>query len=973
LEITCNGITAIVPTLISSDLRNDIYIGWQDLMTLRIINPEFPTKVCAATTKKGSSATKATTIEGLFKEFNEVFHEGEVLRTMKGPPMRIHLREDIPIIPKRVLTARKPPLHFQTQAEAEVTKLVKAGVLEKVTEPTAWISPSMFVPKENGGVRLVTDFTGLNKYVQRPVHPFPTASEIVNSIPATAKWFAKVDAVKGYFQIPLDEEARSLTTTLLPSGRYRYARAPMGLSCSSDEFCSRTDMALQGLEGVQKIVDDILIHAPTEASLIDRLRQVLERCQQHGITLSKSKTEAAQEVKFAGFLVSANGVKPDPAKVAAIKDFPTPENTTDVRAFMGLANQLGQFLPDLAHATEPLRGLLKKDNAFMWLAEHQVAFDETKRILTSPMLVHHFDPEAPTELLTDASRLHGLGFALIQYGKTGELRLIQCGSRSLTDTETRYATIELECLAIMWAIQKCRLYLLGTPKPFHVVTDHKPLIGILQKKDLGDVGNARVQRLMEKVSEYNYSISWTPGKGHTIADALSRAPVFSPKGEDIIINSVTHTSFADISDDQLRKLANIAQFDNEYQLLIEAFKRGLEPRSLTPHHPARSIQSVWNELSLEDGLLCVGHRILVPKTARLDILKSIHIAHGGLQKTRQAANQLYFWPGITNQIKQMVENCERCQQSRPSQAAEPIITTEATYAMEKVSADLFHQGGKTYLVLVDRFSGFPFVKQLRSTSTDAVTATMKDWFFDWGIPASIRTDGGPQFRQQFVEFCRQMGVNHECTSPYNPRSNGHAEAAVKNMKLLLEKYNSEWSKFRAALLEWRNTPRAGCTKSPAQFMFGRRQRTQVPAHPQLLREEIPHEQLLKERPLRKDWAGKSLPPLEPGSNVRVQDPLTKRWDSTAKVVESRDTGRSYIVENYEKQFLRNRRFLKPTNSEPVKFSRQQHTLQSALDTDKENADSNSSNSSDSSRSPIMKGTNLRRSPRLAAKKQVSFQ
>ena len=231
-------------------------------------------------------------------------------------------------------------------------------------------------------------------------------------------------------------------------------------------------------------------------------------------------------VKFAGFIVSAEGMKPNPERLQAIKDFPQPKNITDMRSFMGLVTQLGPFVPDIAQLTSPLRNLLKKNVAWVWLPEHQTAFDKIRQLLTSDVVVKPFDSSLATELLTDASRLHGLGFALLQRDDNDQIRMIHCGSRHLNSAESRYSTIELECLAIRWAVQKCKYYLMGMSKPFKILTDHRPLGGIFDK-DLSQVASKRLQKYREELAEYSFHIVWVPGKEHLISDALSRAPVFS--------------------------------------------------------------------------------------------------------------------------------------------------------------------------------------------------------------------------------------------------------------------------------------------------------------------------------------------------------------------------------------------------------------------------------------------------------------
>ena len=213
------------------------------------------------------------------------------------------------------------------------------------------------------------------------------------------------------------------------------------------------------------------------------VRQVFEKCKEWSITLSKTKYQFGSTVKFAGFILGKDGVKPDPEKIAAIKDFPPPKDITNLRSWIGLVNQFSSYAPDLKHAMLPLQGLSSTKNAFHWTIEHDNSMEQIKKILTDengPVL-KHFDPKLPVALLTDASR-KGLGYILIQRDDCDHPRLITCGSRFLSPAEKNYAVVELECLAIQWAITKCRLYLAGIE--FIVRTDHKPLLGILNGKNL---------------------------------------------------------------------------------------------------------------------------------------------------------------------------------------------------------------------------------------------------------------------------------------------------------------------------------------------------------------------------------------------------------------------------------------------------------------------------------------------------------
>ena len=220
----------------------------------------------------------------------------------------------------------------------------------------------------------------------------------------------------------------------------------------------------------KKIVDDILVWATDLPTLYDRVKSIAKRCADLNIALSRKKLSVRTKLSFAGLIFSAEGINPDPERIVS-SNFPVRKDVTGLRSFLGLANQLYGFVPDFAHMTVKIREPTAKKNTFLWLEEHQLEFEKVKELLTSEMVVTHFDPSLPVSVLTDASRLHGLGYALGHY-INGRLNLVSCGSKSLTPTQQRYATIEMECLAVYFAIDKCSFYLKGGTH-FTVATDHR--------------------------------------------------------------------------------------------------------------------------------------------------------------------------------------------------------------------------------------------------------------------------------------------------------------------------------------------------------------------------------------------------------------------------------------------------------------------------------------------------------------------
>jgi len=370
-------------------------------------------------------------------------------------------------------------------------------------------------------VRITVDLSHLNSQVSRPTHPSPTPFDAVRVTPSW--YFTKADALCGYWQLELAEEDQHLTTFITPYGRYKHRRGPMGFSATGDAYCHQGDIALQGMQRCVKVVDDILLYDDDFKTHIQQVDQMLRRCRKNGITLNRDKfVIAAPSVSFCGYTISNKGIEADQDRVSAIRDFPTPANVTDLRSFMGLVNQLSELTPSIAATAQTLRPLLSPKRTFIWTADHDEAFRRVKEALSQPPVLAHFDLSLPIVLQTDASRLYGIGYALLQDYGQGRLCLVQCGSRFLTDAETRYATIELEMLASVWATAKCKPYLIGVPN--FLMTDHRPLIPILNKYTLDTVENPRLQCLKGPyltLPVYSCMASWETAPH-------SRCPVTSP-------------------------------------------------------------------------------------------------------------------------------------------------------------------------------------------------------------------------------------------------------------------------------------------------------------------------------------------------------------------------------------------------------------------------------------------------------------
>jgi len=957
VQATYKGRTTTLNALVSPALDNEVLISWFDLISLGVIPSDFPNPVATACTVQDLLLQR---IDKLKEDFSDVFATTLGSRVMDTSPISIKLRTDKDVVPLKTLTARTIPRNLQAPADAAVHRMVNEQVIEAVSHVTKWISPGHFVPKPNGDARLVVDFTKINEIVQRPVHPFLTGQEILQSLEPDSTYFAVLDMLSGYHQSPLDstdvadaesgDSSADLTCFLIPQGKFRYLRAPMGLCSSNDEHCSRTDKAFAGLPWMKKLIDDCLLSAPSLDILFERLAILCKRAQEHQITFNAKKIQVGTEVKFAGFLVSQQGVSPDPEKVAALTDFPVPENVSQLRSFLGMCNQLAHFVPDLAQMSAPLRLLLRKNVAFTWLPEQQDSFDMVRQALSSGLSISHFDPSATTRLCCDASKL-GLGFALLQtHPKTGKNSFVMCGSRSLSDAESRYAPIELEALAIQWSTRKCSYYLQGL-QHYEVLSDHAPLRGVFSKS-IQDVQNPRLQRFREALIGYNFTIKHIPGKDNLIADCLSRSPVSAPEDDPELVVCKA------LSDPAFDALFAAAAADPAYKAVADAVRVGTRPPDLPPDHPARPYSSVWDSLSLHNGkdgkvlIVLDTTRIVVPASERPRILRELHTSHSGLVKTKKLASQYYYWPHLPRQIEQMINACEHCHKFLPSLPKETMADCMATGPMSDVAIDIFEYGSLHYLIMVCRFSGYPFVAKLKNMTTAECISHLEGWMLDYGFPLRLRHDGAPSFRDSFHSWCHKNNIIPELSSAYYPASNALSEVHVKSMKHLLAKTIASHEDYHKAISAFRAAPRADGV-SPNQLFFGRNLRNPaLPALPQHLDfdQALLRRQEAKEHDVQAyDEHARDLPVLSVGDEVSIQNRSTLRWDTPGKVVAIRDNKRSYIVENLitGNNVLRNRRFLRPS---PVSSDR--------------TSDASDEQSHSTQSRPI-----LRRSQRLADKKK----
>ncbi|XP_064470230.1 uncharacterized protein K02A2.6-like [Ornithodoros turicata] len=724
---------------------------------------------------------------------------------------KIRLKSEIE--PITVTSPRRIPVPLLKAVENQLLKMESEGVITRVDEPTDWCSPIVVVPKKNGDVRICVDYTNLNKCVQREYHPIPSVEPLLATL-GQAQYFSRLDAYSGFYQ---------------------FNRLPFGISCAPEHFQRMIHQLTGGLDGIVCHIDDILVWGKTREEHDNRLHEVLKRLKEKGLTLNRKKCVFAQEtITFLGHVINRDGVTPDQSKIAAIVDMPAPTNVTELKRFLGMVNFIARFIPNLAAKTAPLRELLRKDVSFTWDCAQQHAFEEVKNWLMSPPVLALYCPMKATILSADASS-YGLGAVLMQRQEDKSLRVVAYASKSLTEAEGGYSQIEKEALAVTWACEKFKDYVVGLK--FHIETDHKPLISLFTRKPVDDL-TPRLQRLRLRMMRFDYTMQHVPGKDLVVADTLSRQPL--PEQE----NAHLAEEVAEFEEALIR---HVRVPDVSHQRLLQAQNQDAVCKTLRTY-----LQTTWpdtksqvcedclpywqfrNELTLHEGILMRGQRFLIPAALRPSVLSSLHDGHEGIVKCKRRAKESCWWPGISHDIVDMVEKCVSCMKQRLPRSQPLISTPFPDRPWQRVAMDLFYANGKNYLLVTDYYSRYIEIALLENQRPETVILKSKSIFARHGIPETVVTDNGPQFRSEFTIFAKDWGFAHTTSSPKYPQSNGCAEAAVKIAKAKISKSSDPYR----ALLAYRATPLANGF-SPAELLFNRRLRTHVPIAAELLLPSVP--------------------------------------------------------------------------------------------------------------------------------------
>ncbi|GJU86132.1 reverse transcriptase domain-containing protein [Tanacetum coccineum] len=629
----------------------------------------------------------------------------------------------------------------------EVIKLLDAGLIYPISD-SPWVSPVHCVPKKGGmtvvenedneliptrlvtGWRVCIDYRKLNDATRKDHFPLPFMDQMLERL-AGNEYYCFLDGFSGYFQIPIDPQDQEKTTFTCPYGTFAYRRMPFGL-CNAPGTFQRCMMAIfhdMIEETMEVFMDDFSVFGDSFSSCLSHLDKMLKRCEDTNLVLNWEKCHfMVKEGIVLGHKISKSRIEVDRAKVDVIAKLPHPTSVKGVRSFLGHAGFYRRFIHDFSKIARPMTHLLEKETPFIFSKECIEAFNILKKKLTeSPILVAP-DWDLPFEIMCDASD-YAVG-AVLGQRKTKHFQPIHYASKTMTDAQAHYTTTEKELLAMVYAFEKFRPYLVLSKTI--VYTDHSALKYLLAKQD----AKPRLLRWILLLQEF-----------------------------DVIIRDKKRAE--KLAADHLSRLENHHEGD-------------LEKKEITETFPL----DTFGMISFHDQVIrrCVHDREAV------DILTACHNRptgghHGANYTAKKVFDSGFYWPTIYRDAHDMAKSCDSCQrQGKISQKDEmPQNAIQVCEIFDVRGIDfmgpfLSSRGNKCILVAVDYLSKWVEAKALPTNDARVVVKFLKSLFARFGTPRAIISDRGTLFcNDQFSKVMLKYAVTHRLSTAYHPQTSGQVE------------------------------------------------------------------------------------------------------------------------------------------------------------------------------------------------------
>ena len=757
-------------------LRSD-----KDIFPIAAINPDLPLEV--------------STLLNRYSSVTQPFETGKIA----GHKTRHHIETQGP-----PLCCKPRPIHGEKlrAAKKEFDTLLELGIVRHSNSP--WSSPIHLVPKGDSW-RVCGDYRRVNNVTERDSYPMTNVNSL-NCLLHGKKLFSKIDLVRGYNQIPMDEDSIEKTAVNTPFGLFEYTRMPFGLCNASRTFQRFMNELLGHLDFVFAYIDDVLIFSESAEEHMAHLEIVLKIMSENGLHIGVEKCSFLQtEINFLGHHISQSGICPCPKKTETISMCQVPSNLQELQSFLGSMNFYRNNIPHFAEKAQRLYDLIKTaphKKAKIEFSDEDIYAFEALKLSLQEVVEHSFiDPSSNTFTITTDASKRAIGGVLHQI-VNGEPKTIQFYSRKLQPAEERYSTFDRELLAAHNATEHFKPYIDG--QIVTLFTDHKPLVMAFVKKT--DCKSDRQARHLSFLSEYVNDLQFISGQDNILADFLSRP-----------VNNVQVETF------DLAKMAQLQANDAEIQEMLNS---------------KQNIQSC-NDGNIQ--LLCETSngvpRPIVPKEMRLAVFNNLHnIGHPGVKSGTRLIRERFFWPMMSKDIKEWTRTCQTCQQEKVCKHTKKPWTAFPTPSQRfsTVHMDIielpvavdFNGGHSPYryvVTFIDRFTRWVEAEPLSGISAEEVAgAFINTWISRFGVPLEVVTDRGRQFESAlFKSLSSTLGFSKLRTTAYHPQCNGLIERQHRTLKTILRAHKESWLKMLpVALFAMRITPSSSTDLAPFTMVTG---------------------------------------------------------------------------------------------------------------------------------------------------------
>lgn len=850
------------------DVSAEVFENWSQADQLRhIINPYL-------TNQQKEEAF------ALIWDFRDIFSQGDhdlglVPHTKTG--IEIELDGNVPFQGSYNVSPEK-----KIKFEETVKPLMAADILEESTDPGG--VPALLVDKPNGSYRLVVDYRKLNAKCRKIEYPMPNIDTCLESLKGCQYYYIG-DLAQGYHQLELAPKERKKTVFVTPDRKLRYTRLPMGYVNAPYHFQKLVNEILDGLQYKNCIgyFDDLIACGKTWGEFIANTRLLFERIRKYGLKFKTAKCMfGCPEVKFLGHIVNKDGIKPNPAKVDALKSMNYPDSKKALRSMLGLFTFFSRYIEKYSILAQPLFGLTSKSAAFKLTDEHKRAIDQLKDALVKDCLLNHFRAGLPTKLSCDASD-KAIGGVLMQEEtithegssvETKSWRPVSYYSQVLLDHQRNYTVSEKELLGILIGITKFRHYLEG--QEFIVETDHHALCQLPNLK----FKNGRINRWSLLLQGFRYKVAYRCGKDH-LSDCLSRhcywdhRKPFIEESEledrvlsiDIMDDALT----LDSSEIELAKLsrvgealtANMNEHQTEevyetYEVLMSNEPELLQELSISQHNDkfyAGLIQDLsqtrdervndpelLKQYSLKRGLLYrnpeynYGKRLVLTKQMFDELFRYEHYApeggHFGPRKTFERLKLHYWMPKLFEEIHKSCAKCNLCAMYKATTRVFSEAQLKGIDPLPFGTLELDVQGpfkrskigNKVVIVMTDSLTRFTFAKAARHQETPQIINFLTEVFNTFGYPRIIRTDQGTNFMSDlFADFLNERHIKHFISNAYHPQGQGQVERMNRTIgdriKMYADGNHRSWDDELPAIVFGINNAIHSVTKYPPAFLL----------------------------------------------------------------------------------------------------------------------------------------------------------